>query len=194
MRFAGLAHNTGLYVPELYPDLELAAVPGRSSRDRGRARRPAAPGGRSDDRAGGGHVGRGRPRLGRRAVRRRSLPRGPGARLGAAGVLRGRADDRRRPRHEPQRPRLALGRRRAPAIRLVYSWRRGDRVASTTRPVHGAAGRHPARRVEIVPVHVVPPLEPGRYELELDLVHEGVRRFGVTLLLEPEVRPGGASP
>ena len=24
MRFAGLAHNTGLYVPELYPDLELA--------------------------------------------------------------------------------------------------------------------------------------------------------------------------
>ena len=42
---------------------------------------------------------------------------------------------------------------------------------------------------EVVPLHVVPPAEPGRYELRLELVHEGVGVFAQTAPLELEVEP-----
>ena len=191
MRFAGLAHNTGLYVPELYPDLELAAVPAddRAAIEAALADRPRR---ESDlttelvevtsaevDRDWvGAPFGDGLYRGGLELV---SEPRAFYA--GAQTTVDVRVTNR-----SDRVWRWGVDAR--PAIRLVYSWRRGDRVAvddaalCTALPVDIPPGAS-----EIVPVHVVPPLEPGRYELELDLVHEGVRRFGVTLLLEPEVRP-----
>ena len=41
---------------------------------------------------------------------------------------------------------------------------------------------------QLVPVHVVPPAEAGRYALQLELVHEGVDAFAATLPVELEVR------
>ena len=74
-----------------------------------------------------------------------------------------------------------------PEVRLAYRW-------------HGvwAGGRDPALRTALpadlrpgetalVPVHVVPPERPGRYRVELDLVHEHVQWFGVGVELELDV-------
>ena len=41
----------------------------------------------------------------------------------------------------------------------------------------------------VVPVHVLPPVEPGRHILEIDLVHEHVRWFDRALKLDVDVSP-----
>jgi hypothetical protein len=81
------------------------------------------------------------------------------------------------------------GREARPALFLSYRWRReGEEVADeaqlrTVLPVDVRAGAS-----EIVPVHVVAPATPGRYELLIDLVHEGIRRFGEPATGEIDVR------
>ena len=108
MRFAGRAHNLGLYVPELEPELALTPVP-----ELDRAAIAAALGFRAlaCRRAGGpGRLrGRGGSLLGRAAVRRGPLRGVPRARRRAADVRRGRAADGRRAGDEPRDHDVALG-------------------------------------------------------------------------------------
>ena len=66
-----------------------------------------------------------------------------------------------------------------PAVRLASRWRLGSgNIVGEPLRTHLPA-RVPAGANEIVPVHAVAPAEPGRYRLEIDLVHEHVRWFGV---------------
>jgi hypothetical protein len=73
------------------------------------------------------------------------------------------------------------------AIRLGSRWRSGDRV------VEGPHAPLPADLSpggsEIVPLPLGAPEEPGRYTLEIDLVHEHVRWFDRPVRAEVEVEP-----
>ena len=82
------------------------------------------------------------------------------------------------------------GRDAVPEIRLSYSWRTADgtplEVVGLRTPL--PCDLPPGERL-IVPLHVLPPVDPGRYRLDVDLVHEHVRWFGCSTPLEIEVRP-----
>jgi hypothetical protein len=76
-----------------------------------------------------------------------------------------------------------------PEVRLAYRWHgldgAGDEQALRTPfPADLAPGQQ-----QVVPVHVVPPNDQGRYRLELDLVHEHERWFEVGFELDVEVVP-----
>ena len=192
MRLAGLSHNVGLYVPELYPDLQVAAVP-----DEDRAAIAAAMAGR------GRHEG-GRPTAFVEAAAAEVDREWVGAPFGDdlyraqlefvtiphamyAGTQT-TVDVRVTNRGDRTWP---WGREARPEITLAYRWwARGatvpDRAAlQTALPLDIRPGAS-----EVVPVHVVPPDRPGRYELEVDLLHAGVRTFGAAVLSEVDVRPG----
>ena len=76
-----------------------------------------------------------------------------------------------------------------PEIRLGYRWSLdGNRVHEpmalrTPLPADIRPGE-----THFVPVHVVPPSQPGRYELQLDVLHEGFGCFGSTAKVALEVR------
>ena len=83
----------------------------------------------------------------------------------------------------------------SPPVRAAYHWftpdgdpfvYEGDR---TLLPSTLGAGRE-----IIVPLHIVAPSEPGRYTLEIDLVHEGVRWFGCGARVSATVEGQARSP
>ena len=65
-----------------------------------------------------------------------------------------------------------------PEIRVAYHWL-GETGEVVVFDGHRTAlpADVPPGGESVVPVHVVPPADPGSYVLELDLVHEGVRWF-----------------
>jgi hypothetical protein len=78
-----------------------------------------------------------------------------------------------------------FGLHQSPAVRLGFRWVHGDGQAL---PYHARRTALPTTVRPgdslLVPVEVVPPEKPGRYVLELDLVHENVRWFGRPTRLE----------
>ena len=85
---------------------------------------------------------------------------------------------------------MAMGAAAVPEIRLSYRWR-----TAMDEPLELVGLRTPlpcdllpGERV-VVPLHVLPPAEPGRYRLDVDLVHEHVRWFGCAIPLEVDVLP-----
>jgi hypothetical protein len=74
-----------------------------------------------------------------------------------------------------------------PAIRLSYRWLDGDGSPLVSEGVRTAfSAPVPAGRTIVAPVTVVAP-GPGRYVLEVDLVHEHIRWFGSKLRIPVEV-------
>jgi hypothetical protein len=179
MRFAGLAHNLGLYVPELQPELELAPVPtldraaisaAQSFLPDPLARRPevVAVAGDAVDREWVG-----RPYaddLYTASVDPIALPH-----TFTAGVQQ--TVDVLVTNRSSVTWRWGAGGR--PLVRLGYRWWSGeDEVAEEAALLTVFPVDVPPGGAEIVPVHVVAPPEAGEYELEVDLVHEGERWFG----------------
>jgi hypothetical protein len=189
MEIAGLAHNLGLYVPELHPGLELAEVPGDD-----RTAIMAAQSSRQPPDTGAATIFVEYPAeavdqewvgppygddLYRGEVSFRSAPTLLAGAQSTVDVHVTNGSDRV----------WRWGPEARPAVMLAYRWRRGgaelaDGLAlRTSLPVDIPPGA-----TEVVPVHVVAPSTPGRYELEVDLVHEGVRRFERPAVVEVDVR------
>jgi hypothetical protein len=79
---------------------------------------------------------------------------------------------------------------RRPYVRLAHRWLREDGEAvsadwtETPLPASVDAGRG-----AVVPIYLAPPSEPGRYLLELDLVHGATQRFSCTTRIPTTVEP-----
>ena len=84
---------------------------------------------------------------------------------------------------------------RTPAIRASYRWLHPDGSVHTADGLRTGFTRDvgPGERI-LVPLDVVAPPEPGRYVLEVDLVHEDVRWFAQGCRVEVEVAAGSALP
>ena len=191
MRLAGLSHNVGLYVPELYPDLQVAAVP---DEDRAVIAAALAGKGRHENGRSTAFVEATTAEIDREWV---GAPFGDdlyGAQLEVVTIphamyagTQTTVDVRVRNRGDRT---WSWGREARPEIMLAYRWwAHGapvpDRAAlQTALPLDIRPGAS-----EVVPVHVVPPDRPGRYELEVDLLHHRVRPFAAAVLSEVEVRP-----
>lgn len=191
MRVAGLAHNTGFYVPELYRGLELEDVPDEDRLAIESALAAPASGELerspelvevSEEEVDAAWVGPPYdPTLHSGELALLAQPR---ALYAAAQTAIDVVVTNRSRRVWP------WGAEARPAIRLAYSWRRDGVVVEdglalrTSLPADLAPGAS-----EVVPVHVVPPPVAGRYELALDLSHEGVGLFGTGVRAELEVRP-----
>jgi hypothetical protein len=80
------------------------------------------------------------------------------------------------------------GKSARPNIRLAYRWTRGGEAVDepialrTVLPADLRPGE-----AQVVPLHVVPPGEPGAYTLTLEIVHDGVVAFAATDAVELEV-------
>ena len=188
MRVASFSHNTGLYLPELRPQAVTRPVP---PHDLAAIRSVLEP---------GSGTANGSPATVERAARADVDRHWPGppwpetlydARLtlleappffvcGVPQTVETRVEN-----HGDRIWRW--GTQAVPQIHASYRW-------------HGAAARaQPALRTPlpadvppggeaVVPVHVLPPDEPGHYTLEVDLIHEHVRWFGLPARLDVEVR------
>ncbi len=190
MRIAGRAYNFAVYVPELRPDAVTSPVPEEERRTIARVL------------AGDVAAGDGSAHLAR--VGRVEIDRlWPGRPL-AAEAYRARLEPL-----EPARP-LVVGEQRTidvrvhnlgpelwdwgrdaePSIRVGTRWRdaRGEAVAAEELRSHFPAPLPPGES-DLVPVHVRAPGQPGRYRLEVDLVHEHVRWFDCAVGYDVEVRP-----
>jgi hypothetical protein len=80
-----------------------------------------------------------------------------------------------------------------PEVRLGSRWFTDDGVEITATQMRSAlAAPLGPGQSDVVPVHVLAPERPGRYRVEIDLIHEHVRWFGVgisySLLVEPRRR------
>jgi hypothetical protein len=75
-----------------------------------------------------------------------------------------------------------------PEVRLAYRWRGGPGTDAAALRTPFPADLAPGEQ-QIVPVSVVAPPTPGRYRLDVDLVHEYERWFGVGFELDVEVVP-----
>jgi hypothetical protein len=82
------------------------------------------------------------------------------------------------------------GKEAQPEIRLAYRWHRedGPHVEPEGLRTPFPADLAPGRR-QLVPVDVVAPAAPGRYRLEIDLVHEYERWFGCSVNCDVLVLP-----
>ena len=78
----------------------------------------------------------------------------------------------------------------APEIRLGSRWFAGDglEVGASQMRSALAAPLRPGQS-DVVPVHVLAPEQPGRYRVEIDLIHEHVRWFGVGVSCSVLVQP-----
>jgi hypothetical protein len=82
------------------------------------------------------------------------------------------------------------GKEARPEIRIGYRWTGCDGPAPEVAALRTALPADIAPGTShLVPVHVVPPTKPGRYELELQILHEGVVTFASTSPVEVEVAP-----
>jgi hypothetical protein len=178
MRVGALSHNTGLYLPELRSDPAVQPVPVRELRTiervlRARARR-------------GGRTSIEEPA---RSSVDREWPGGPHpASLYESSITM-----------LTNRPRFVAAVQQTIDVRIKNLgecvWRFGDdSITIGTRwdkSIEGLRTSLPADvppgESSVVPVHVLPPVEPGRHQLEVDLVHEHVRWFGRPLRLDVDV-------
>lgn len=177
MRVGAFSHNTGLYVPELHGALDVAAVPPRELATvmgvllapgrRGTTVRLEEPSPAAVD---------------------REWPGGP-----HSPALYDAAISLRTPL-----PRLIGGVQQTIDIRIENRgdsvWRTGDHAITLGTRWNGVEGIRtslpadvPPGEGAVVPLHVVPPAEPGPHVLEVDLVHEHVRWFERPLRLEVAV-------
>jgi hypothetical protein len=177
MRIGAFSHNTGLYVPELHGELELADVPPRELATimsvllappvRGRPASVEEPSPLAVDREWPG------------------APH-PAALYDASISLRGPV------------PPLVGGVQQTIDIRIENRgdcvWRTGEHAITLGTRWDGAEDIRTSLPADVmpgdsavVPLHVLPPLEPGPHVLEVDLVHEHVRWFGRTLRLDVSV-------
>jgi hypothetical protein len=180
MRFAGRAHNLGLYVPELEPELALTPVP-----EVDRAAIAAALGFRADAFAAEpeildscadevDHHWSGPPYSASLYQARLELVDVPPTFV--AGVQQ---------TVDVRVANLGLstwrwGSDARPAVRLGYRWWSGSEEVRERAALRTALPADvPPGRTAVVPVHVVAPAGAGAYELELDLLHDDVRWFGV---------------
>jgi len=190
MRVNGLAHNHALYLPELAHDVALATVPdqdraqidavvaGDAAPTRGTLAELVGATGRDIDRAWPGTPYSHRLHRGRVSVA--SAPHSMRAGVQETIDVYVRNDSDRT---------WCWGKDARPEIRLGYRW------FDDGAPIHETAALRTALpadlapgETQLVPVHVVPPRQPGRYALQLELVHEGVRWFGLASSVEFDVR------
>lgn len=80
------------------------------------------------------------------------------------------------------------GKEAMPEIRLAYRWHGGPGTDAAALRTPFPADLAPGEQ-QIVAVSIVTPREPGQYRLEVDLVHEHERWFGVGFELRVEVVP-----
>jgi hypothetical protein len=188
MRVGARALNFGFYVPEARADARLAAVP-----DADRALIEAVLGGRvpvGDERATVECATR-------EEIDAHWPSSEPGAQAGTLELLE-------RP------PRLIAGEQRtvdvrvhntgdaswpwgwdcSPEVRLGSRWFAGDGLEVATTQMRSAlTAELPPGQSDVVPVHVLAPEQPGRYRVEIDLIHEHVRWFDVGVSFEVLVEP-----
>ena len=189
MRFAGRAHNLGLYVPELESELALTPVP-----DVDRAAISAALGFRADAFAGEPEIldicsddvdqhWAGPPYAESLYRARLALVADPPSFV--AGVQQ--TVDVRVTNLGASTWRWGSDAR--PAVRLGYRWWSGsDEIREGAALRTALPADVPPGGTAVVPVHVVAPAGAGGYELELDLLHDDVRWFGIGTLRLVEVR------
>jgi hypothetical protein len=188
MRLEGLSHNLGMYVPELHPAPDLRPVP---SEDRDAISMALA--------APAARLGPARAPL-RRASARDVDATWPGPPF-PESLYRGTisTDDAPRAMTAGVQHRVDVevtngsdvtwrwGADARPEIRVGYRWRRDGEIVSEPWALRTVLPADlPSGATALVQVHVVAPERPDVYELELDLVHDGVRWFerGVTLPVE----------
>lgn len=187
MRIAGRALNHAFYVPELRRDAPTAPIPHAdratieavlAAEDAPRGSRMAAP---------------------PRHVTREEIDRLWGGRALGTQDYNARLELLEEPRpmtageqrtldvrvHNLGRVRWDWGREGEPVVRVAARWPDAETAALRT---HFPAPIDPGESA-LVPVHVLAPQEPGRYRVELDLVHEHVRWFGCAVTCEIEVLP-----
>jgi hypothetical protein len=190
MRVAGVAHNSGFYLPELRPNARTATVPGADVRLIRAALADTAP----VSGASQGSV--------RRASRDEIDALWPGEPFDPsmwAGRLTPRESLDRLPagaRHtvtvtveNHSRVNWPRGPDASPLVQVATLWLDDGRL-EVEQGVHTPlpADVPPGGSTE-VPVHILAPERPGRYRLQLDLVHEQVRRFDCALEWPVDVRP-----
>ena len=192
MRISGRSHNHALYVPELAPEPRLAPVP-RDELDV--VERVIA--------GGGGLVRHDPPRL-LYASAEDVDAAWPGA-SDRLATLRGQIWAPAPPAAMRERVQETVdvsitnesnvtwrwGKDARPAVWLAYSWRRdGEPVHEPTALRTVLPADLEPGATQLVPMHVVPPAGAGRYELRLELVHEGIGMFAMTppLALTVEAR------
>lgn len=200
MRFAGRAHNLGLYVPELEHDLALTPVPEPDRVAIAAARAfcsdPLAPepevvavGAADVDRhwVGEPHA----ESLYRARLELTAVP--PTFVAGVQQTVDVRVTNL-------GATTWRWGHDARPAVRLGYRWWSGPEEIRESAALRTALPTDvPPGATEVVPVHVVAPPGAGEYELELDLLHDDVRWFDVGASRRVEVRarrrvPAIASP
>ena len=172
MRIGAFSHNTGLYLPEFHPGVVLAQVP---PRDLATIKEVLiAPARR------GGSVVIEEPSP--EAVEREwpGSPHPPSLYSGSIVLL-------------TPPTRLVGGVQQTIDARIENRgdciWRSGDEISVGTRwdGLEGIRTSLPADVLPgesaVVPVHLIPPAEPGEHRLEVDLVHEHVRWFDCGLKL-----------
>jgi hypothetical protein len=189
MRISGRSHNHALYVPELVPRAAVAPVPREDRAQIEHVLAGAPPPTRAEGAAlvfassseidlawpgppHGGSLHRGR-------VEAAAAPRALRAGVQETVDVTVTNDSDRTWR---------WGKDARPTIRLGYRWSRNGTTVDepialrTVLPADLAPGAS-----QVVPVHVVPPAEPARYALQLELVHEGVGAFAATPPVELDV-------
>jgi len=190
MRIAGRALNHAFYVPELRPGARTAALP-----ERERSLVEGVLGAGDPPRGPAVNLGRATREQIDRLWPGRSLARGdyraglelleppPTLTAGEQRTLDVRV-------RNLGGEAWGWGREAEPEIRLAARWRTtgGEPIDGVELRTHFPA-EVAAGGTDIVPVHVLAPSAPGRYRLELDLVHEHVRWFGCELAVEVEVGP-----
>jgi hypothetical protein len=184
MRIAGVSHNAGMYVPELRRQPRLVPVP---REDRAVIERvltsselPSAPAAAvtTATRAEIDAAWPGAP-LDPFLYRARVEP--PAARATMVAGVQQTIDVAVT---NESRTTWGWSEESQPAIRLSYRWERDDEPAVRT-PL--PCDLRPGERM-VVPLHVVPPADPGDHELAIDLVHEFVRWFGLDVRVPVCVR------
>ena len=191
MRVGGIAHNVGMYLPELRDEPVLAAVPEPDLRaiEAALAYRPPP---RAEGRPALRHATAAEvderwtgPTYPESLYCAELFVTHPPTELTAGvqytvDVLVTNAGDRT----------WRWGREARPEIRLAYRWsREGMPIAEPAQLRTSFPADLTPGATQLVPVHVVAPVEPGRYMLEIDLVHEHVRWFGCGVFLPVEARP-----